>query len=300
MSISRHIRKLNSHGSAHLVLPLLALLLIAIGGSFVMVSNRSKDLSTAATAAAKPAAAAKTKKGYLVIYAPKDVKKDSVKITYVGNQASTHTCGGAFTAANNYSVTKKLNSKVPLKISCAAVSGASDYQVYFGKAGSFKSGYVSVNIDGGYCTLVHVNPATTRLVAIKNGKCNGSEPALDGPEKANAVMRVLPNLNLANKKISGYVEVSVADVSLQHEQCAGQVSLTLKSTTDYAPSFNLPLRYSHPANRNAYCAAKISIPLTSLNKGVILTAYASFPGNKYLNPVSGAAANTVTTPLQFR
>lgn len=287
-SLKPRFKKLDSRGITHVVAPLVVLLLVAVTGTYVAVSKQAdnKDLSNATTAAAK--STAKTKTGALVIYSQKG-RFDSVKIQIVAADVKTHKCGGAFSDSKDY-VTRKLPAKAPLKISCSAVSGNGQYALYFGKHGKFPSNYVGVNVDGGYCTFVHKDPDSTRLAAIVKGKCTGASSENDSPKKLATGMRVLPKLGTNKKTITGYVEVNSPNEDLTRVQCAGQVSVNTGANV-----YNLALKYARVKSGNSYCVAKINLGGASVTPGTY-TLKASFPGNDYLNPVSGTATTAVTIP----
>lgn len=295
--------QLDARGISHIAVPLAVMVLMAIGGTYMVVANRTNSLAsiTGGTAATKPLTAKPTKakpkakklKSYLVIYSEQG-RYSWTKIHALNIQAGTHSCGGNFTAPS-YDIVKSLH-KGNLKVSCASIGGNEAYYVYFSATKDFKH-WVAVDVDPGYCTLVHANPALIRKVPVDaHGKCVGADTEPDVPTKTDVTLRVLPKLSANKKSITGVVEMSIPGEGISRVACTGQVTVQhlLTKDTTVAGTRNFPLKYvGATSSRNSYCVAKIS-NLQNVKPGNTYVVKAWFTGSVYFNPANDLT--TITIP----
>lgn len=278
-------RRLNSAGVSHLLLPLVAVLVVAIAGTFAAVANRASDTATVDSAALTAATGSAKSKSYLLVYG-EDGRYTYANIKLVGT-AVPHKCGKKL--AENASVTKKIPKGRALKLNCAPVGDGGKYEVTFMKSKTVtaKSPTVTVDIDSDYCTYVHRDASKIRKVAVAaNGTCDA--PDADKATQVTTTMRVLPNMDATKKSFKGYVEISAAE-GLTKAQCAGQVSVAV--TGPRKANYNLPLKYSKAkAGENkgeGYCVAKLK--KYRLAAGEVATVSAAFKGTAYLGASDGQA-----------
>jgi hypothetical protein len=291
---------LGSRGIAHFLAPLVLVLLVGIGGTYLLVASHA-DAKTGGTEAKTAPAGKKAKTGYLVLYGASDA--DQVKIV-ASNVDKTVKCGGTLTAAKS-SVVKKINTPknaktTPrLKFACTPVNGNGQYQVYFGKDNKFTTArYVALDVDAGYCVIVHPTVAgdtsqqqVRKVSAGSNSSCNVKDPA--PAVKLTPTLRVLPAYG--NEKNS-YVELAVPGKDLVKGACTGQVSVHYEKDGKTA-TYRNALKYTKPKGiDNGYCVASITKDLASLTKAKTkadldktYTVNASFAGSVYFNSATASA-----------
>lgn len=254
------MKALNAKGIAHFVAPLVIVLLVGVIGTYMLVASHAATRTV--DNGVKPVT--KPKNGVLVVYS-EEGRYDSVKIVLTGADAKTHKCGGLFNTSVA-SVTKKLPTTkqadgklAPLSIKCSAIGGYGNYHVYFGKNKKFTGQNTTIDVDEGFCTLVHSDAAKTRKIAADAaGNCPGSEAEPDAATKIDVVMKTLPKLSGDKKSILGFVQVSSATEDLTMLQCTGQVLVGYTSTTTgLKVNASYSLRYVKPKTGNSYCVAQI-------------------------------------------
>lgn len=278
-------RRLNSAGVSHLLLPLVAVLVIAVAGTFAAVANRASDTATVDETALTAAANNSKPKSYMLVYG-EDGRYTHANIKLLGT-SEPHKCGKKL--AENASVTKKIPKSRPLKLSCAPVGDGGKYEVTFmkSKTVSSKSPTVTVDIDSEYCTYVHRDTTKIRKVPVAaNGSCDA--PDVDTATQVATDLRVLPKMDANKKSFKGYVEISASE-GLTKAQCTGQVSVAI--TGPRKVDYNIPVKYSKAkAGENkgeGYCVAKLK--KYRLAAGDVATVSATFKGTKHLGASDGQA-----------
>lgn len=274
------LTKLGQRGMSHVVLPLLVVVGLAVGGTFALVSSHAATKKADVT------------KGYMQIYG--DSNYDSVKITRVSTDAN-HKCTGMTSTSN--SVVKKVSTKKPIKVACTRVAGDSAYEVAYGKAGKFDTNATqAVDIDGGFCSKIHVDPALNSKTA---GTCKADPKAAQA--KVDAEIKVLPSYDAKTRAVTGYVSVALPGKDVERSQCTGQVVLTIAYVNPHpAPvskTVKLPLKLAKDKKaEHTSCAAKIRAikDKNFLKGGEAYTITANFGGNRAFN--AGSASTTVTLP----
>ncbi len=289
-------RKLNQRGVSHLLIPLLVVVLVAVGGVYALVASHADSLNKKTTS---------TKKGVLVIYSQQG-KYQSAKVQLVGTPPKGVNCGGALNA-NGFVEVKlpalKNGKAAPKKVNCAPVSGTGAYEIFYGasKQASGPQHYdyangpmVSVDVDAGYCTIVHTDASQIRKVKYDGKKCEDNLDKDEPIQKLNVSMRVLPDkIAAGKKKITGYVDLRVPSWNLQREQCAGSVTITYSNGGATASQVKAPIKYTQSEKwneGNGYCVAVLNLATSGAGTWKI---DASFPGNTYLNSNTATATATV-------
>ena len=274
------LKKMNNQGISHFLVPLVIVMILAVGGVYAMVSSSAQSGDKNKSSKPKP--------GYMLVYSEQGrLNKVHILLQSSGDYKGTASnCGGNVKTG----VVKKLNAKKPVKIKCDAIGGDASYYVGFYQDATYVS-QTSVDIDSGYCTLVHPN-GSQRKVQLVGGKCKDQDA--DNVTPVNVAVRVLPQLSKDQSSYTGYVEVSTPGRSVTKAQCVGQVDLGISLASDpYHVSLSfLPLKYTKPkGGGNAYCAAKIKKqkPAPGTYK-----VEATVKQGKYFNTAS-ASANVTTT-----
>jgi hypothetical protein len=293
-------------GHAHFAL--FAIAVVAIVGAVgfkVYGDQQNVKLSSGVLQAdqSSTAAATASTNGYLVInneldgenkpkYTEVQIYLASGEIKDTAAFFKTHKCGGKFTEKNKYTITKKLKGTKALKISCSAIGAESSYQVKY--VGS-ESNLIGVDIDSGFCTMVHPDASKIRKAKLESGKC---AKATDEPKK-DVSIRVLPGLK--NKKIGGFVEVRVPNpensannLPVAKTDCTGQVRVSINVEGVEKAHSVYPLKYvgGSKASKGAYCIAKINsrgIGGFKLQDNTLYLLKADFKGNASFNAASGEA-----------
>lgn len=296
MKLSRFLSNkkldLGQQGIAHFVVPLLAVVLIAIVGTFMVVSSNANPVSKKNTAS-KKAATSKIGKGYLFVYGDGD--RIGVQIQAVSMDTKTHSCGGSW---QNGIIKKKFpNAKVigdkwqisPARLSCSATQGNEAYYVSFlNSGGAVEGNSVAVDIDAGYCTAVRADGSQVKVKYNKNeqacGKVNESKIV-----KATPSIVVQPSSSNNGKKLTGWV--SLVAPSITKKKCTGQVKVTI-SDPAVITSKNFPLKYVNVKNRAPYCVAKLNF--SGLKQNVNYNVRADFAGSIFFNPMANGANITLT------
>jgi hypothetical protein len=308
------MRRLDSRGISHIALPLAAVVILAVAGTFAMVAKRANttDLSSASTAVASTKKKTTTKKGYLLVFSQSG-RYSKVKIQLANPGSTAHTCGGALTANNSYTLTKNLPKKVDSKAktisypaarySCTSTNGSESYQVSLGKGSTFIAAQ-SVDVEPGYCTMVRWNPAQATKTKYVDGHCEHSESVADAPAKIDPQVNVKPALTVSQKSIKGYVEVITTGEIATRPMCSGQVSIKFTDMSPGASNLNpnrsstvtAPLKLAgNVVNRLPYCVAVISSKsATNIASGKTYSVSADFTGNAFLNAASGSAPRNLT------
>jgi hypothetical protein len=307
------MRHLDSRGISHIALPLAAVVIVAVAGTFAMVAKRANttDLSSANTAVASTKKTT-AKKGYLLVFSQSG-RYTKVKIQLANASNKSHTCGGALTANNNYAITKNLPKKTDAqtkkvtypaaRYSCTASNGSESYQVSLGKGSTFLAAQ-SVDVEPGYCTMVRWNPTQATKTKYVNGHCEHSESVADAPAKIDPQVNVKPALTASKRAIKGYVEVITTGEIATRPMCSGQVSITFTDASPTASSLNpnrkstvtAPLKLAgNVVNRLPYCVAVISSKgASNISSGKTYSVTADFAGNAFLNSASGSAQANLT------
>ncbi len=300
MKFLPRLKKLNSHGVSHIVVPLLVVVAVGVAGTYMLVGSH---------------AATPNRKGYLVVFSGGG-EFDQFKVRLVGAAAKGYQCGSSF-GSNSYTKDIALpagNPKVkgffaPKIVSCTQVSGGASYEVFYAKMDQLHNQVYSplptaVDIDAGWCTFVHpsvdgVTPGVTKKVQYSNGhKCSSDK---EDPIKAvTPTVYVWPTYKKGARIVAGYVDVFVPGKNLIRDYCSGSVrianSYSAGKTADY--SYDKPLKFVKNKkyhDGNGYCTATIS---TSVDKkrseaqSVSITA--SLINTPYLTPAS--ANQSITVP----
>lgn len=300
-----NFNRLDSRGVSHIILPLSVIVLLAIGGTFMMVAkNQSKDLSGATTAAKSVAIGEITAKapgeGTLVLSSPR-AQFSAAKILPVNSNSTKPTCKAPKDASGGYvvSFTKDKNGvSKPKHVKCSAIGNAESYHVYYGVKvkGKFSArvggDYVAVDVDKNTCTVVRPKiPLNTSIVTkaepVKK-KCDATAGMSDAPTPVAIEMRITqPSLTNSKKSIKGYVEIKDASgSSLSQAQCtSGNIVMTVTGKDAKGAAVNttakLPLKYV--ANHNpTYCASNYQINTKSHVACQEYTATAGYAGTEYL------------------
>ena len=293
------LKRLDSRGAGHLLLPLVVVMALAVGGTYMMVASHANPATNLAAAKVTKTPKYKPvtgKKGYLVIYSEQG-SYAKAKITLTKNPGSTeyYTCAGI---NKNKTETTVGLTKSRKQLPCTSTHDVAKYNVSFAKDRK-SNGYgpvQGVDVDAGYCTLVYPDPTKSVKVAQTNGKC---PTAPDNVTKQDVSMRTLLTVS-KNKKAIGSTYIEVKPVNGASKQmCTGSLKLTVtredgavaKSTPSY------PLKFvGSNANGAAYCTAHFST-LTAGNfvkPGHTYTVTAYFPGNVYLN--GGSSTSSIAIP----
>lgn len=304
-------KRLNARGISHIAVPLALMVLMAIGGTYMVVSNRTNSLAsiagtTGGTPAStakhkskpkpakkvKPAKKAKPAKSFIVVYSEKGAY-DSIKI-HALNPSGKLNCGGD---VSSHDVTKSLSkSSQGSKISCSPTTGNEAYYVYFGKNKKITNHYVAVNITAGYCTLVHANASLMRQVPVQGSTCVGASSEADVPAKVDVTLNI--GLKATKHGITGVVDLKTTNGDdISRVECVGDFSVQHDlvypggSMASYARR-NYPWRFV--SGSPSYCQARIT-NLQNVKAGNTYQVDGYTTGNAYFN-AANANPVTITVP----
>lgn len=300
-------KPLGARGAIHLAAPLLVVVLIAVVGTFFLVSSNANRLqSTDKTTSSQ---GKKVKKGYILAYS-QEGRFNQVKIVASNTSAKGYKCGSFTFDENRKSTIRRLpkgeqaKKGVPLKIACTPTQDVGHYKLYFGKDGFFKEDNpVPVDVDSEICSLVHFDPTQVRKINAEKGNCKPSGEQ-DTPKKLDASIRVLPQLSKNKKSIAGFVEISVPAEGVTKAQCSGTVMVTFWQVTPTAEAKKGPFAHTvkfvkaNPAkNLKGYCVAGLSGDNLKgyVNPGGTYDVVASYKGSKFFNPAADVTAR-ITIP----
>lgn len=309
MKLLKRLKSLDSRGISHIALPLLAAVLIAVAGSASLVASHANAASKKHTTNTKKSSIPKP--GYLVIYSAGG-QYNSVRIRLVGTPSFPHQCNTSITPTLD--VIKPLPTPATpknggasaavkfLKLGCSPVSNNGAYQITLGKNRNFNSPHAptaTVDIDTGYCTLVHPghNDLDSKFQADAKGNCPGADTAVDPPIAINVVVNVKPKVNTKTKSVTGYIEVKDASGDdMTRAQCTGQITAQFTSvgSDKIVASGNLPLKYTKPASGSSYCVAKLT-KVTLAPGNYVEAGFEN--GTAYFNPGHGSAQVNIPVPV---
>lgn len=306
--ISQRLFTLGSRGIAHYLAPLIIVVLVGIVGTYLVVASHA-DATTSSNGGvtANTTTTGNANTGYMVIYTNAG-QYNAVKVSLHGGPAGTYHCGANLTSKNNYTYVRLFSNNASRgKFACTPISGQQSYDFVYDSAGrnsKFTNDYISVDIDKGYCTLVHPDPSKIRKVAAgANGHC---ESDADTPVQQATESRNVMGLSKDKKSLTGYIEVyrpGSPHQSVTKKECTGEVKLKIvKKLKNSSPSywFANPLKYVGATKTNpSYCVAvgpqSNAIHAGFMQSGDTFTVQSSFPGNAYLAPTA-AADVTVKIP----
>lgn len=315
------ILKLNNRGISHVIVPLVVVVGLAVAGTYSVVASHAASKTKDQTlSSAKPK---HVKTGYLVVY--NGGNHDNVKITLVNADKKDYKCGGSFNN-DNYLVkhfsnngyravgTTKVFTYKPMKLKCSPIHGDSSYRIAFSINDNYGEGYQAVDVDAGYCTIVHPDASLTRKVQVDaKGSCGTELKAEDAAAKATPVEKigtsvsVLVDKNIKLKKgLSGYIAVGDPNKAVTKNMCTGQVNVSVNSPVNPSvaiASTNLPLKFYQPVATGphkewiqpgkAICVAKMTHIFKSLDAGTYVVT-ATEAGTNFFKPSGNTA--TVTIP----
>lgn len=296
--------KLNSKGIAHYLLPVLAVLVIGIGGTATLVANRA-NLSDAAAAVNS-----KNPQGYMLLYSSQGKYNRAVIVPLTDGTNSpvnmaTQTCNGKKSgngagpfAGWAIKLTSSKNGAVATKVRCSAAN----YRVFFLKPSESAATidenktqhYVSVGLQTNYCSFVH-QYGMTRVEAVKNGKCTGdNNPTEDNIVKITPVLisEETPNPSTIGKKTTWTLTLKdPSGEALSPEECAGSVVVNAvdgptSNNKDYHDEF--PIRYNRTTKA---CLYRVTYKQSG-SAGTYKRTY-TFKGNKFLNPATATYTYTI-------
>lgn len=297
MKLSRFLSNkrpvLGEKGIAHFFVPLLAIVLIAIVGTFMVVSSNANPISTKKSAAKKETAS-KIGKGYLFVYGDGNSDYTGVQIQALNLDTKTQSCGPAWrsgviqkkfpepkVAGDNWRVT-------PAKFNCSATNGTELYSVNYMKGKTVVATNIAVDIDAGYCTAVNTDGSQVKVKYNKKENACGS---VNVKKITKATPSILVKLASSSngKNITGWVDFQAPAVTKR--KCTGQFKITVASVSGVAATRNLPLKYVNVKDKPAYCVAKINI--SGLKQNVDYNVRADFAGSIFFHPAANGANITL-------
>jgi hypothetical protein len=300
-----NFKRLDSRGMSHLLLPMVVVMALAVGGTYMLVSshaNPATNLTAASSAAPSAKALKKVKKGYIVVYSANGTYK-KIKLSLRSPQAGRqYNCGGVTNAHSSKTISIPSNT-TGKPILCLSTGDTARYNLSFVKSdGSLDT--QGVDVDAGYCTLVHpsddqaTNP--NAKVAV-NSKGNCTSP-VENVTKKDVTMRVLVTkdkktgaVKAGSKQLSGFVELK-GSFGLSRVMCTGSLNLAIvRDDGDVAvSSLSLPIKYTSQKIGKGisagYCVAKFANVNGAghILPGHAYTVSAHFNGNNYLNAVDAS------------
>lgn len=297
MKLSRFLSNkkpvLDEKGIAHFFVPLLVVVLIAIVGTFMVVSSNANPISKK-NAAAKKETASKIGKGYLFVYGDGNSDYTGVQIQAVNMDTKAKSCGPAWksgviqkkfpepkVAGGNWRVT-------PAKFNCSATNGTELYSVNYMKGKLLVATQIAVDIDAGYCTAVNTDGSQVKVKYNKKENACGSVN-VKKITKATPSILVQPSSGSKGKKLTGWVSLIAPAVT--KKKCTGQVKVTVASASGVAATRNLPLKYVNIKDKPAYCVAKLNI--SGLKQNVNYNVRADFAGSIFFHPAANGANITL-------
>ena len=300
---NKTLKPLNSVGISHIMIPLLVVMLVAVGGTFLLVSSH--------------AATTKSKNGVIVINNGEQTDYKYVRIQEVNPNNTKHTCAGKTFGKSSNFVVKKLNTPdsttalvAPLQFTCSAIGGNTIYNVTYSEDNDFTTTVSedktnAVDIDEGWCTSVNPDANQTTKTKADNGKCaapNTKIPARDiivgFGDTGNGSEKGLSVLDKGNY-INGLVSFKADGHNITQSACTGQAYVIYTSTTPGAaaiPPVAFPLKWDNPKAKGlkSFCVIKLTQLKTPLAAGAYKVTV-KYAGSKLLNPLPEAGVTSTST-----
>lgn len=270
---------LGEQGIAHLFTPLLGIFIVAVVGTFMVVSGSASPISAKNAAAVTP-------KGYLIIrgdenYTGAQIVARNMDVKTKKCNSSWNTRGGGATITRKFPGAKVVGDSwqfKPVVLTCAATSGGEAYEINYMKGKTVIATAIAVDVDAGYCTDVYPDGSQIkRKVDKKKFAC--------GNFNTKKITRVTPSIVMQpssspnGKNITGWV--SLVAPSITKRQCTGQVKVTVSGPALVATK-NFPLKYVNAKNLSPYCVAKLNF--TRLKQNENYNVKAEFGGSWFFYP----------------
>jgi hypothetical protein len=290
------LKRLDSRGVSHLLLPMVVVMALAVGGTYMLVASRANPVDLSAAAVKKPVANKKT--GYLVVYNSDGVTESAkAKVTASGTNSpgKSFACKGV-SQANPVIRFNKSGNKV---LVCSPTDNTAKYNISYSNAGGSYNAPFAVDVDAGYCTMVYPNPSMTAKVLLAKGNRCPSVPAAI-VKKDVGVRVLLDTPKKGAKKLSGFVEISPGGQPVSKNWCSGSLALNVLDANGATVSSNTyAVKYVGSGTPSAkkfhngvsYCVVKFtSAGSGKLKAGQSYSASAHYSGDAYFNPSDGSSA----------